>query len=368
MRTRTGTVSQSALRHDEADYAHERIAHPVLGIILNVYLANDPQNRSAQITHEGRGSQIEARVLVMNDGTDSPWIIPNAVVLPRGSSGFDNFEEEIPKGVTGSIDDEKVPANFTDISPQKLDGDWCVVGFIGGSINQPFVAHWWPHPSNQRDTTTSGSADFLRQSRRWAKRFQGTRLTMTSKGTVLLDTSEANSKLKNGKRLASDLGGDIRLTVKESKEMELNWNASVYGDPNEEDFLWEPKPQKKVRSTTNTKVRFTKDEIEAIAGAVINLQAKNDATGTVNVKADHVNLGSATAPEQLVLGNTFKTSDDTLSTAFDIWVKAVNTVISADPMIPGPVVAAFGAACTAFESAINQYKSTNILSDVSKTR
>jgi hypothetical protein len=369
VRTRSGTVSQSGLRYDEGDYEHERMSSPVLGIVLAVYASDDALNRSSNFFQDGRGSQIEARVLVINDGSDSPWILPNVAVLPRGASGVDNYSEEIPRGVSGATDDAQIVSNLTDVSPSKLDGDWCVVDFLGGSYSQPFMSAWWPHPANRHDPATAGTTDALAQGRRWARRFQGTRAVVTSNGTVLLDTSEANHLIRKGKRGISSEGGDVRITIKDSRTLEMNWNASVFGDPNEVDFLWETDTQKhRDRATTNTHIAITKDQVEAVAGQLIHLKAKDDGTGTATVTADHVNLGGASAPEQLVLGTTFKGVDDILSEAFKTWADIVTSTVSADPLIPPPLILALQAATTAFKAVVDTYKNTTVLSDVSKTR
>jgi hypothetical protein len=283
----------------------------VLGIVLNVYVADNPNNRSSHVVQDSHGSQLEARVLVTNDGTDSPWIIPNVVILPRGASGVDDFHEEIPKGVTGTVDDSTLPSNFTEVPPHKLDGDWCVVDFIGGSINQPFMVSWWPHPSNRRDTTTQGTAkNALIQGRRLAKRFQGTRFVVTSKGTVLVDTSEANHKVKRSRRVVSPEGGDIRVTVKESKQLELNFNPSVRSDPDEDDNLWPAQAQKQTRATTSTKITITKDLVEAVAGEVIKLVAQRlDIVFSTPNGKQQLGVG---ADEPLVLGNRWKASMENL--------------------------------------------------------
>ena len=307
MRTRSGTVSQSSLRKQDSDYGHDNIVHPVLGIVLNVYVSDDEANRSGQAMQDGRGSQIEARVLVVNDGSDSPWILPNVAVPPNSSSGVDNFSEEIPKGVSGAVDESQLPSNFTEASSVKLDGDWCVVDFIGGSINQPFIAKWWPHPANHRDPTSAGLAkNALLQGRRMVKRYQGTRFAVTSKGTVLIDTSEANHPVKNGKRIPVDTGGDVRVTIKESKQLELNWNPSVFGDPDEPDFLWPPQAQRQTRATRSTKVTITKDLIEAIAGEMVRIGAQRG-NFVLTTPQGNIELGAG-ADQPVPLGTNLKTA------------------------------------------------------------
>src|SRR6201986_906772 len=104
MRTPSGTVTQSGLRTEECDYGHNNITHPVLGLVLAVFPCDDKGNRSANQNQEFRGHQLEARVLVLNDGSDSPWILPNVVVTPNGSTGADNFSEEVPRGPSTTLD------------------------------------------------------------------------------------------------------------------------------------------------------------------------------------------------------------------------------------------------------------------------
>jgi len=591
MPSRSGTVTQGALRFQREDYGHQHIHYPVLGIVLAVYASDETTNRSQNAAHDGRGSQIEARVLVLNDGSDSPWILGNVVVLPRGSTGYDNYSEELPKGVSGAIDEAQITNSMQDVSKTKLDGDFCValgtkilgadlvwrsaeqlkvgeeligfdeslsqktafrssivqatkiiekpclriktekgdlicsrdhmwvarrpygnieyqagvrqwltaetlqvgdylsyaiepwevdttydagylagffdgegwvgglpfrsgvgfgqnpgvvlehvlellrernfvwgsgqvsrrvpnskclrykltgpgrpslrllgsirpkrlllrgrelwngavvhgkkservpilsiqdvgiqkvvalqtsthtfiangflshncvVSFIGGRINQPFMLAWWPHPANSADPATAGVAGTLQQGRRSVKRFQGTRLAITSKGTVLVDTSEANQPLKQGQRQAIQDGGDIRVTVKDTRQLEFNWNPSVYGDPAEPDFLWDQNPPvQQQRSTTNTVCRFTKDEIDLIAGAVVKIIAQ---TGDVTIQAPSGKL-SATAGSSATLSGsdvsvTANSGEVTVSSPVEILLKALTVEIGNTGLTP----------------------------------
>jgi hypothetical protein len=307
-RFRTGTIQQSGLTHQPGDYGHESISHPVLGIVLNVFCSDEIQNTSSQRRQDGRGSQCEARVLVVNDGTDSPWILPNVVVTPPGSTGFDNFDEDIPKGVTGLVDDSSVQnINFEDIPLHKLDGDWCIVDFIGGSIHQPFIVTWWPHPANRRDPTTSNvqNIDALPQGRRRATRFQGTRFTVTSKGSVIVDTTQANHLLDAGQRVENEEGGDLYVTIKKGRVVDINFNPfdqEVDGDgvPLEPDFLWPPDAKQiaeGAREELVTRLLMDQDFIKAIAGKVVEIAG-----------SENLYLGrEGQADENFVLGQQWKT-------------------------------------------------------------
>jgi hypothetical protein len=367
MPTRSGTVSQGALSHQASDYGHQHIGFPVLGIVLNVYPSDHEFNRSANVSHDGRGSQIEARVLVLNDGNDSPWILSNVAILPMGCSGFDNFSEEVPKGVSGSVDDAELKTTLQDISKSKLDGDFCVVSFIGGSINQPFMERWWPHPSNTRDNLVKT------QGRRSVRRFQGTRVAITSNGNVVLDTSEANQPLKNGVRAAVVDGGDVRLTVKESRQLELNWNPSVYGDPSEPDFLWSPNADAHPRETKSTKISVTKDLLSVSAGENIQLTAQRaDVSLTANQKIVHtapdVRLGGVDAVEALPHFTSYSVAEQTFLTALSTFAAAIGVVVAADPSILPPAKGTFAAALSTFLTAAGLFHPGVYKSTVSKTK
>ena len=360
----SGTILQSGLRTQEDDYGHEGIHHPVLGIILSVHKSDSEHNSSGLRAHDDRGGQIEATVLVVNDGSDSPWQLSNVVVTPNGCSGYDDYDEELPKGVSGTIDGSILGV---DTAHEKLDGDWCIVDFIGGSVNLPFMVTWWPHPSNRRDPTTSGrSPESVSQGRRKVKRFQGTRFAVTSKGSIIVDTNEAGHHLDKGKRKATDTGGDIVLNVKKARKLEVNWNPSVF-DPNEPDVLHST-TKRNTRETSSTTVLIDKDAVNLTAGEIVNLKAKADGTGTINHTGNAVNLGGPSATERVPLGDTFKTADDLLSDAMNTFVSAVNTVIASDPVIPPFAKAGFAAACAAFQAVIAAYKAAPILSAVTKTR
>jgi len=335
MRKRSGTISQSGLSFQAADYGHEHITVPVLGMVLNVFSSDNPLGVSARTNHDGRGSQIEAKVLVINDGNDSPWVLSNVVVCPSSCSGYDNFSEEVPHGVTKAIDESQLN-NLTQLG--KLDGDYCVIAFIGGSVSQPFMLCWWPHPQNNRDPVTSMfKPDTLFQGVRWAKRWQGSRLVITSQGTLFVDTSEANQFLKKGKRDApgsEDKGGDINVTVKESRALDIDFNPPVF-NPLEPDFLWPPTHVEQERKTESTHIRFTKDEISAIAGEMVNIIAqRNDIV--LSTPEGKIMFGAG-ADQQAILGNILNTQ---LANIIDA-VKASNVPTAWGPS--GPISAGAGA-------------------------
>jgi len=303
MKHASGSQMQGGLVHQKADYKHENIPYPMVGVVLEVFSSDHPANVVAQATQDRRGSAMQARVLIVRDGAEAPLILPHVMIMPPSGSGADDYSEELPKPTTGTTDGSEYRSDLYGIPPNKLNGDWCVVQFIGGSIHQPVMMGWFPHPANTRDPLTSqGLTGNLIQNRRYAKRIQGTTVAVTSKGSVFLDTSNANQPLNTHKtaRETSPIGGDIRLTVKQDKEFEVNFNPPVFEvnadrSPVEPDLLHEFKiPQ--TRKATATSLLMSEDFINAVAGKVVNMQA-----------SENIYFGGDTASENFVLGQELKT-------------------------------------------------------------
>lgn len=265
-----GSIRQSTHTFDPSDYFHERIPFHVLGVVLSVYASDDRINVSASktLSNKRKGTRCEARVLVVNDGMDVPWIIPNVVLLPPSSSGIDNYSEELPKGCSQTVDGKQLTIS---VDPYSLDGDFCLVGFVGGNIKQPYLLKWWPHPKNDTDPATGGNSGFVDQGRRFFKRFQGTKLTINNNGDISLDTSEAGSSVQGSAtgitRVPKEIGGNIQVDVKPSKQLEINFNPVVNSG---------------TRQDTSSRLTMTKDEVDMIANAVVNILTR---TGNIEVIA-----------------------------------------------------------------------------------
>jgi len=306
-RMRSGSIEQGALSHQPADYAHEQISSPMLGIVLSTFCSDDPLNSLAGVFQDGRGYACQARVMIVNDGTQQPTILPNVIITPGSGTGIDNYNEELPRGVTGKVDGTKYNTDFNDVPMNQLDGDWCIVQFIGGSIHQPYISTWFPHPANRRDAHTGnqGDTDTIVQGRRWVKRFQGTRLAITAKGDIVVDTNEANHPIDPTfpERIENDAGGDIYVNVKAAREFEINFNPSVATSALP-DVLRAPGelPDMTERSIDLTSLLANKDVIRLIAGQVMELFSYS-----------MLHLGKeADATENFVLGQSWKTLMETV--------------------------------------------------------
>lgn len=292
MRGSDGTIHQSGLQRYARDYQHERLNFPVVGIITAVHFSDDPQNTTAKAHTDQRGSAVTCDVIVVGDGTPNPWLLPNVVVLPEGPTGVDDFCESIPRPCSQMIDGSTYDSSLSNVDYEKLDGDWCVVAFIGGSLEQPIMMKWWPHPGNRQDPATAGfpiqtpsqgltQSNTLDQGRRYFRRFAGTRLTVTAQGSVFLDTNQANSELTGNssgvQRKPDDNGGDVQLDVKPARQLQVNFNPSV-PLPKTQPSLPQPNPPQgeQARATDRTTVTLDKDTINLLAGKICEILTSDD--------------------------------------------------------------------------------------------
>lgn len=346
MRTLDGTIMQSGLSSNPDDYEDERICYPVVGIVLNVRFSDDPTNATAIPNSSQRGYVATCDVLVTSSGSDKPWIIPNAIIVPRGRSGIIDFSEDLPRPCSQTIDGSKfATSGVQDYS--LLDGDYCVVEFIGGALTQPFMVCWWPHPGNNFDPATlgfklspkptSGSDDpgNLVQGPRTVRRISGTTFAVTPEGSFYMDTSGANEEVTGSssgvQRKKREVGGDIQIDIKPERKVQFNWNP-VVDLPDDQPSLLQPNPPsgpQEDRGTDDTAITFNKSLIEAIAGEVIRLitneknieiQAKTKVTVVGEDGDDSVILGSTDTSkcDHCVNGETF------LEKRFDTFVQAFN--------------------------------------------
>jgi hypothetical protein len=294
-----GTAIQSGHARNSDDYSNERLYYPVLGIVLTVYSSDDKRNKSSVTKHDGRGSRWEAEVLVINDGSDTYWKVKDAIILSSGVTGIDDFHEELPRGCSQMLDGSVYKSNLASIDPNKLDGDRCLVSFVGGRLSQPVITNWFPHPSNTFDSSTQGLRDStLTQGKRFAKRYSGTELVVTPKGSVFLDTNNSGSTVVGTsggvKRKKTDVGGDVCLSVKPGRKLEVNFNPSV-PTPTTEPALFQPNPSigEFTRNVDKTTVTFDEDFVNAVAGKVVQLIGKQiqDSILLGETPTDHAVLG-----------------------------------------------------------------------------
>lgn len=221
---------------------------PVLGVILAVNPSDSDKNKTAYKAADRRGYLHTCTVLVVEDGQSSFFVLGNVVITPDARTGLDDYYERLPRGCSGLVTGENWNNQFNNINPYDLDGDWCVVSFLGGSLDNPFILKWWPHPRNPYDAATSGNRNpnspssprYLAQDGRFFHRINGVEFVVTKPGDIYFSTALANSALRFGSPLApvngrfprtpnEDQGGSLKGWIKPSQSFELDWNEQING-------------------------------------------------------------------------------------------------------------------------------------------
>lgn len=280
--TQDGTPIQQSLTIEPQDYAPMNVSRLMLGVVLAVYPADTIENRAAQQREDRRGITHECDVLILNDGTSAYMTLRNVVITPDSASGLDDYEEKLPRASSCLTTGEEFNSQLQQIDPGDLDGDWCVVGFVGGLFDSPFILRYWPNPRNVFDPASSGvglEGDTLEQSGRYFRRTNGVEHVITSKGDIILSTTYASSALAPGedpelgrfaRQLDDDVGGAVRVYIKPSQSVELSFNEQEDGigvlDAHEPELPQTNPPQQTPQASgevPNTYILINKERVES---------------------------------------------------------------------------------------------------------
>ena len=412
MRSYDGSVQQSAHQYNESDYGDERLYYPVLGIILSVKSPDDASNKSNVKNSDQLGSRIECNVLVTNGGRASNWTVNNAPLMPMGACGIDNFHEETPRPCTQMINGAKFTGDLSNIDYNLLDGDRCLVSFIGGKISQPVITHWFPHPGNTFDPATGGFAEgALTQLPRLFKRYNGVKYTITNKGNVYFDTTDAGSITTtiNGQyvRKRTDVGGNVNIDMKENATLIIDFNPTVPVPVSEPSLRQANGPSapkiEGERDEFLSNFYMDSDEIAVFGGETVkigaeksvdisalsiklgtNLETVEDAddqlvinASTTKILSETANIIATTSAElnspnvrlgtnpadAIIKGTAYVAHESSFLDALDLFTTALDT-FAQGTLAPPPIKAAFAGAANAFKLTIAVFK-TQINSDLS---
>jgi len=244
-----GSVISSA-QESVAEFEKSERTLPMVGVIIAVRPSDNANNASASGNPLFRGCRHECVVLAAPDLGQPNVLLENVIIPPMRHSGIDNFEEDLPRGVSGMvIQGQTYNADLLNMDLTQLDGEWCVVGFVGGKIYQPFIQGWWPHPVNVFDQSTSGNTPPSQGAKPWLTQYDlkknrgrrlwrnnGTLFLVNREGSIYLDTTQAARSAsldQTGKLQASQVakGGHAQLDLKEGAQLEINWNTKPTSGP-----------------------------------------------------------------------------------------------------------------------------------------
>jgi len=308
------SIIQQGLTTEAKDYKHMEMDRCMLGVILEVFPVDRDENRSGMQTVDRKGHTHECSVLILNDGTSAYMTLENVIITPDSPSGLDDFEERLPRGSSSLVTGAEYDPNIHSIDPHDLDGDWCVIAYLGGKIDSPFILRYWPHSRNTFDAATSGKGlegDTLVQQRRYFRRTNGVESVITSKGDVIISTTYANSVLtpseepvdgRIARTLDEDVGGSIRINIKPSQSLELNFNAIDQGigtlDVTEPELPqlnpWQDEPVP-TEEKPETYIYIDRDQADFVVTTSVTVTTEDTITlTTVNVlelEAETIKLG-----------------------------------------------------------------------------
>lgn len=384
-----GTPLQQATTRKSSQYNVEDMSIPMLGVILNVRPSDDVRNRSAAEFEDYRGYVPECTVLIVHDNMS----LEHVLITPDAPAGLDDFYERLPRGSSAFVDGVEFSSSLGGLDPNKLDGDWCIVGFFKGLIDSPYIVRWWPNPNNRFDPATSGKAfpnkitgegTALEQSGRYFTRVNGVECVITTEGNVNLSTRFSNSKVdfqktsalsKVGDAVAGtgdafqlpntegrpsreerEDGGSIRLQVKPSQTFEIDFTPQIDG------MGWDDLPDEQLPQTnphllpslppnriipTYSYMRFDKDQVSIDTPVEFKVNA-----ASITIAASTVSLGSATANQPFVLGTE-------LVNALANYANALGAGTPTDPVLIGTAQTA----AVALASALADVLSTTIVGE-----
>jgi hypothetical protein len=231
--------TQSALLNPYPSQTEAAIV-PRLGIILDVLKADDPRNKSAQQYQSVRGVLAIAVVYLPEVG----GTLKDVVITPDIASGMDDYYEKFPRVAKANVNGRAFSLNdLAGVDPSDLDGDWCVVDFLNGRVNQPYIQRWWPNPRNFFDGATSGKGNpvlgkgvgrTLKQGNRHFTRINGVECVVTPEGDVWFSTKLSGSTLtadnqggatdRVARKKDANNGGSILVNVKPSQAFDVSFD------------------------------------------------------------------------------------------------------------------------------------------------
>lgn len=388
-----GVPIQQAVTVDPSQYSHYRAVRPLLSIVWEVFPSDHDRNISAQKNRAHRGAFATCSVIVVNDGQPCCYFLDNVLITPSALSGLDDYSEHLPRPSTSQVIGEALNPKLQNMDPYNLDGDWCVVSFLGANQDMPYISNWWPHPRNNYDPATSGKGNpnrdgqgrALIQHDRYFRRVNGLEFVVTKIGDLYLSTKKANSILRMGEAATegrwprntdADDGGSIHVDMKPSQLLEWTWRTQPDGlgvAQSNEPETPQPNPRptsgsRDVSDTENTyilidkdTVRFDTETFRVTTSSMASLTSDDSMSVSVENNID-VSCGSATIAVDTTLnlggsdGNTLL--DSRWKNAWDAGISAATSLPTGSMAQNAAAIAAIQGFLTALNTALGSSLTT----------
>lgn len=121
-------------------------------LMYRLLAGDDPTTQSSEV----QGAHLQAKVLLINNGGQCSIELAHCVILPFGKSSAvgpsanepADFSEDVPNGCTP---EELELFSRGEAKVSSLSGDWVLLNFIGGQLEQAVISGWFPNPRNKTD-------------------------------------------------------------------------------------------------------------------------------------------------------------------------------------------------------------------------
>ncbi len=209
-----------------------------LGIVLEVY---DRSGRgalgagAAAITREVDG--FTAQVLIVDDGRRTPYQVLEGVVVCAGTPlGAMSASRVRPNPTSQRVLSVAQRAELQqsgrlpeDLPIDALDGDWCVVSYLGGNEQRPYVSAFWPAPCRvQPGSSAPAPSDEVGIA--LEARHAGLAIQIDARGSLALSTEQSGTPATSATMedetdaagpAAPSVGGDLDLALKPGRQIRI---------------------------------------------------------------------------------------------------------------------------------------------------
>ncbi len=159
-----------------------------------------------------------AQVLVIDDGRRAPYQVLDGVVICSGSPGVRARPTPTSDRALGASQRDALRGSGRlpeDVPAEALDGDRCVVQYLGGSDRRPYISAFWPRGELVTATDAPRPA--------YQARIAGLEIGVDARGSVRMSTESAGAAPSGsateedpdgGGPVVPTAGGDIEVALK----------------------------------------------------------------------------------------------------------------------------------------------------------
>lgn len=176
-----------------------------------------------------------AQVLLVDDGRRAPYQVLDGVVVCSGSplggaSATRIRPNPTSQRVLAPVQRAELQQSGRlpeDLPIDALDGDWCVVQYLGGNEQRPYVSAFWPAPLRVASAPSAPRDDLGTV---LEARHAGLSMRIDARGSLALSTEEAGAQAGEGALAdeadaagpaAPSIGGDVDVALKPGRRIRI---------------------------------------------------------------------------------------------------------------------------------------------------